>query len=61
MFFYVSFSLGQYQVSSNNLWSLFINSKFLLGTAGIFFVALSVARFAFCELKGFFASTHIWF
>ncbi|KAI6232457.1 Niemann-Pick C1 protein [Aphelenchoides besseyi] len=42
MFFYVSFSLGQYQVTSNNLWSLFINSKFLLGVAEIFFVALSV-------------------
>ncbi|KAI6244008.1 Niemann-Pick C1 protein [Aphelenchoides fujianensis] len=42
MFLYVSFSLGQYQVTSNNLWSLFINSKFLLGIAGIFFVALSV-------------------
>lgn len=42
MFLYVSFSLGQYQVTSNNLWSLFISSKFLLGVAGIFFVALSV-------------------
>ncbi|KAI6191671.1 Niemann-Pick C1 protein [Aphelenchoides bicaudatus] len=36
MFLYVSFSLGQYQVTGNNLASLFINSKFLLGIAGIF-------------------------
>ncbi|KAI1724282.1 patched family domain-containing protein [Ditylenchus destructor] len=42
MFVYVAFALGQYQVSSNQLCSLFINSKFLVGICGVFSVTLSV-------------------
>ncbi|KAH7727935.1 vacuolar membrane protein [Aphelenchoides avenae] len=42
MFIYVAFALGQYQVSGNKLITLFVNSKFMLGIAGICIVALSV-------------------
>nr|QWX95805.1 NPC intracellular cholesterol transporter-like protein [Strongyloides stercoralis] len=42
MFLYVAFTLGQYQVSNNNLLYLFVSSKLLLGVAGVLIVALSV-------------------
>lgn len=42
MFGYIAFALGQYQVTGNNLCSLLINSKAMLGVAGVLIVALSV-------------------
>ncbi|VDD90496.1 unnamed protein product [Enterobius vermicularis] len=42
MFGYVAFALGQYQVSNNNLATLLIHSKIMLGVAGVLIVALSV-------------------
>uniref|UniRef100_A0A0N4ZPH1 SSD domain-containing protein n=1 Tax=Parastrongyloides trichosuri TaxID=131310 RepID=A0A0N4ZPH1_PARTI len=42
MFLYVAFTLGQYQVSNNNLLYLLVSSKLLLGVAGVLIVALSV-------------------
>ncbi|MFH4974501.1 hypothetical protein AB6A40_001210 [Gnathostoma spinigerum] len=42
MFAYVAFALGQYQVTGNNLCSLLIHSKVMLGIAGVLIVALSV-------------------
>jgi len=42
MFVYVAFALGQYRVVDNQLGSLFVNSKFTLGIAGVIVVALSV-------------------
>ncbi|VDM95986.1 unnamed protein product [Thelazia callipaeda] len=42
MFAYVAFALGQYQVTGNNLATLLIHSKIMLGVAGVAIVALSV-------------------
>ncbi|KHN80510.1 Niemann-Pick C1 protein [Toxocara canis] len=42
MFGYVAFALGQYQVTGNNLCTLLIHSKIMLGVAGVLIVALSV-------------------
>ncbi|VDK29219.1 unnamed protein product [Gongylonema pulchrum] len=42
MFGYVAFALGQYQVTGNNLATLLIHSKLMLGVAGVLIVALSV-------------------
>jgi Niemann-Pick C1 protein len=42
MFGYVAFALGQYQVTGNNLCSLLVHSKVMLGVAGVLIVALSV-------------------
>lgn len=47
MFIYVALALGQYQVNDNNLCSLFISTKFIVGISGIFSVILSVTRFLF--------------
>uniref|UniRef100_A0A915PM62 SSD domain-containing protein n=1 Tax=Setaria digitata TaxID=48799 RepID=A0A915PM62_9BILA len=42
MFAYVAFALGQYQVTGNNLATLLVHSKIMLGAAGVLIVALSV-------------------
>lgn len=42
MAIYVTFALGQYQVSDDHLCSMFIGSKFVVGAAGIASVILSV-------------------
>ncbi|KAK0402230.1 hypothetical protein QR680_016217 [Steinernema hermaphroditum] len=42
MFVYVAFALGQYQVTNNNVASVFVHSKLMLGFAGVLIVALSV-------------------
>uniref|UniRef100_A0A0R3RZD1 SSD domain-containing protein n=1 Tax=Elaeophora elaphi TaxID=1147741 RepID=A0A0R3RZD1_9BILA len=42
MFAYVAFALGQYQVTGNNLATLLVHSKVMLGVAGVMIVALSV-------------------
>uniref|UniRef100_A0AC35UI19 SSD domain-containing protein n=1 Tax=Rhabditophanes sp. KR3021 TaxID=114890 RepID=A0AC35UI19_9BILA len=42
MFIYVSITLGQFRFSGDNLLSLLIHSKFLLGFAGVLIVALSI-------------------
>lgn len=42
MFGYIAFALGQYQVTGNNLCSLLVHSKAMLGVAGVLIVALSV-------------------
>ncbi|KAL3989238.1 Niemann-Pick C type family protein [Acanthocheilonema viteae] len=42
MFAYVAFALGQYQVTGNNLATLLVHSKIMLGVAGVMIVALSV-------------------
>ncbi|MCP9257813.1 Niemann-Pick C1 protein [Dirofilaria immitis] len=42
MFAYVAFALGQYQVTGNNLATLLVHSKIMVGLAGVLIVALSV-------------------
>uniref|UniRef100_A0A8R1XTT3 SSD domain-containing protein n=1 Tax=Onchocerca volvulus TaxID=6282 RepID=A0A8R1XTT3_ONCVO len=42
MFAYVTFALGQYQVTGNNLATLLVHSKIMLGVVGVLIVALSV-------------------
>uniref|UniRef100_A0A7E4VMB3 SSD domain-containing protein n=1 Tax=Panagrellus redivivus TaxID=6233 RepID=A0A7E4VMB3_PANRE len=42
MFVYVAFALGQYKVMNNELISMLVKSKFILGISGVVVVALSV-------------------
>lgn len=54
MFAYIAFALGQYQVDDGNIITLLVNSKFMLGLAGVSIVALSVTSsigvYAWCGI-----------
>lgn len=59
MFGYVVFSLGQYHVSSNNLRSMLVHSRILLGVIGLITAVASVTRYC-VPVYSFFSSIGIF-